>query len=210
MHLQHFKSYSKLFAATFKESIHHLRHLKVSGITKKCRPNANYEDVFYDVESLFTSIPVAETIEYILKRIYTNKELKPLCKKSIFKKLLIKLTKESVFSANNRLIKQIDGCPMGGPISVVFSDICMCKMEEDVVKPLKPIFYKCYVDNTYVKRKRNESDTLLDALNSYHPNIKFTLEQNPKRFLDTQIIKENNKIKTQVFVKKIMHPVHWS
>ena len=76
-------------------------------------------------------------------------------------------------------------------------------MEEDVVKPLKPIFYKRYVDNTYVKRKRNESDTLFDALNSYHPNIKFTLEQNPKRFLDTQIIKENNRIKTQVFVHKI-------
>ena len=38
MHLQHFKSYSKLFAVTFKESIHHLRHLKVSGLTKKCRP----------------------------------------------------------------------------------------------------------------------------------------------------------------------------
>ena len=184
--------------------------LKFPELLKSADPNANYEDVSYDVESLFTSIPVAETIEYILKRIYTNKELKPLCKKSIFKKLLIKLTKESVFSANNWLIKQIDGCPMGGPISVVFSDICMCKMEEDVVKPLKPIFYKSYVDNTYVKRKRNESDTLLDALNSYHPNIKFTLEQNPKRFLDTQIIKENNQIKTQVFVKKIMHPVHWS
>ena len=116
---------------------------------------------------------------------------------------MIKLTKESAFSANNRLIKQIDGCPMGGPISVVFSDIYMCKMEEDVVKPLKPIFYKRYVDDTYVKRKRNESDTLFDALNSYHPNIKFTLEQNPKRFLDTQIIKENNRIKTQVLSKNL-------
>ena len=41
------------------------------------------------------------------------------------------------------------------------------------------------MDDTYVKRKRNESDTLFDALNSYDPNIKFTLEQNPKRFLDT-------------------------
>ena len=56
----------------------------------------------------------------------------------------------------------------------------------------------------------NEADTLFDALNSYHPNIKFTLEQNPKKFLDTQIIKENNQIKTQVFVKKSMYPVHWS
>ena len=96
-----------------------------------------------------------------------------------------------------------------GPISVVFSDIYMCKMEEDVVKPLKPIFCKRYVDDTYIKRKRNGSDTLFDALNSYYPNIKFTLEQNPKRFLDTQIIKENNGVKTQVFVKKSMYPVHW-
>ena len=89
---------------------------------------------------------------------------------------------------------------MGGPISVVFSDIYMCKMEEDVVKPWKPIFHKRYVEDTYGKRKRNESDTLFDALNSYHPNIKFTLEWNPKRFLDTQISKEN---KNPSFCQKI-------
>ena len=129
--------------------------LKFPDLLKSADPNANYEDVSYDVESLFTSIPVTATIEYILKHIYTNKELKPLCKKSILKKLLIKLTKKSVFSVNNRLIKQIDGCPMGGPIffSQVFSDIYMCKMGEDVVKPLKPIFYKRYADYTYFKKK---------------------------------------------------------
>ena len=99
--------------------------LKFPDLLKSADTNANYEDFSYDVESLFTSIAVAEAIEYILKRIYTNKESKPLCKKSIFKKLLIKLTKKSVFSANDRLIKQIDGCPMGSPISVVFSDIYM-------------------------------------------------------------------------------------
>ena len=74
--------------------------LKFPDLLKSADTNANYEDVSYDVESLFTSIPVAETIEYILKRIYTNKEKKPLYKKSIFKKLLIKLSKKSVFSAN--------------------------------------------------------------------------------------------------------------
>ena len=49
--------------------------LKFPDLLKSADTNANYEDVSYDVESLFTSIPVAETIEYILKRIYTNKEL---------------------------------------------------------------------------------------------------------------------------------------
>ena len=82
-----------------------------------------------------------------------------------------KLTKESVFSANNRLIKQFEGCLMGGPMSVVFSDIYMWKMEEDVVKPLKPILKRHYVDDACAKRKRKEADTLFDALNSYHPNI---------------------------------------
>lgn len=32
--------------------------------------NVNYEDVSYDVKSAFTSILVAETIEYILKKVY--------------------------------------------------------------------------------------------------------------------------------------------
>ena len=44
--------------------------------------------------------------------------------------------------------------------------------------------------------------TVFDALNLYHPNKKFTLEQNPKRFLDTQIIKENNKTKSHGFFFK--------
>ena len=64
--------------------------------------------------------------------------------------------------------------------------------------------------DTYVKRKRNEADNLFDALNSYHPNTNFTLEQKPQKCLDIQIIKENNQIKTQAFVKKSMYLVHWS
>ena len=39
------------------------------------------------------------------------------------------------FSVNSRLIKQTDGCPVGGPVSVASSDIYMSKMEEDVVVP---------------------------------------------------------------------------
>ena len=29
---------------------------------------------------------------------------------------------------------------MDGPISVVFADICLCKMEEEADVPVKPIF----------------------------------------------------------------------
>ena len=61
------------------------------------------------------------------------KQLNHSVKKTIFKKLSVKLSKECVFSVNSHLIKQIYGCPMVVPVSVVISDIFMCKMEEDVV-----------------------------------------------------------------------------
>ena len=44
---------------------------------------------------------------------------------------------------------------MGGAISVVLSDIYVCKMKEDIVAPSKPLFYKHFVD---VRRKKNETD----------------------------------------------------
>ena len=42
--------------------------------------------------------------------------------------------------------------------SVVFLDIFMCKMEENVVVPAKPIFCKGYVDDTYIIREKNVND----------------------------------------------------
>ena len=136
---------------------------------------------------MFSSIPVQETIDYILQRIYVCKETKLFCKKSIFKKLLLKLTKECVFSVNNRSIKRIDGCLMGGLMSAVFSVIYLSKMEEDIVAPMKPHFYKRYVDNTYIRRKKNKPDSYFKKLNSYYPNIILTVEKNPTKFLDTEI-----------------------
>ena len=171
-------------------------------LLKNAEESEDYEDVSYDVESLFTSITVKETIDYIIQKIYVKKEIKPFCKKSIFIKLLKKLTQECAFRINNILIKQVDGCPMGGPISVVFSDIYVCKMEEDLVITANPIFYKRYVDDTYVGRKKHETDKLFIDLNSYHENIKLTLEINPEKFLDIETIRTNQRIKTQVYNKK--------
>ena len=50
----------------------------------------NEKYVSYDVESLFTNIPVKETINYILAEIYDHHKLKAMCSKLIFKRLLLK------------------------------------------------------------------------------------------------------------------------
>ena len=111
---------------------------------------------------------------------------------------------------NSRLIKQIYEFPMGAPVSVVFSDIFMCKMDEIVVVPAKPIFYKRYVDETYIRRKKNVTDKLFQNLNNYHTNIKFILDKHTRRLLDTKTIRKNNTISTHVFTKLTKFPIHWS
>ena len=121
------------------------------------------EDVSYDVESLFTNIPINETIDFICDEIYIHKKLQPICKRSIFKKLLLKLTTECKFSVNEQLFKQIDVFSMGGTLSVVLSDYFMNKMEKDAVIPFKPKFYKRFFD-IYRRRKRNEPDELFDKI----------------------------------------------
>ena len=172
--------------------------------------DSNEEYVSYDADSLFNSILLGEKIDFFLDEIYVRKKLEPFCKKSVFKKLLNKLCKGFTFLADGKLIRQVDGCPKGGPISVVLSNIFCVKMEFDAVKPLKAKLYKRYVDDTYSKRIKNQPDQLFEKLNNYHPNIKLTIEVNPSKFLDTKIMIKNGIIETSVVVKESKIPNHWS
>ena len=147
-----------------------------------------------DVESLLTSVPVKETINYILHKIHVDKSIKPFCKKSIFKILLVKLTKESVFFHEFPFNKANWWIPNGWSCICCFFRHFLCK--EDVAVPAKHIFYKRYVDDTYIHRNKNVNDELFQNLNSYHTNIKLTLEENPRKFLYTKIIRKNNTIST--------------
>ena len=83
-------------------------------------------------------------------------------------------------------------------------------MEEDIVAPMMPHFYKRYVDDTYIRRKKKGPDSVFEKLNSYHSNIKLTIEKNPTKFLDTKIIRWGCEIETKVYYKSKKLPVHRS
>ena len=85
--------------------------------------------VSYDVSSLFTEVPLDETIDYIIHEIYTNNKLPQLSSKLLFRRLLCNVTKNTVFSFNGKLYKQIDGCGLGNPLSPVLA------------RPVARIFY---------------------------------------------------------------------
>ena len=99
---------------------------------------------------------------------------------------------------------------MGGSLSGVLSGIFMRKLEADVVEPERPILYVRYVDDIYCRRKKGTNDTLFEKLNSYHPNMKFTIENNPDHFLDTAIHRDNDNILTSVYIKPNKLPTTWT
>ena len=165
--------------------------------------------VSYDVTSLFTEIPLDETVNHILDQIYKQHKLPRITSRAIFKRLLERVTKGTVFSFNGKLYKQVDGCSMGDPLSPTLANIFMCKLEGDVVTPCNLPFYDRYVDDCFTKRKANTADNLLEMLNSYYPNIKFTVEENPDHFLDTSFIHQGGNVNTKVYQKPGKLQVHW-
>ena len=93
------------------------------------------------------------------------------------------MCKGSTFLADCRLIRQVDGCPIGGSISVVFPSKFCVKMESDVVKPLKPKHYKCFVHDIYSKQIKNKPDNLYEKFNNYHQKVKLAIEVSPSKLL---------------------------
>ena len=128
----------------------------------------------------------------------------------IFKRLLVKLSTDCIFTFNDKFYKQIQGCTMGGPLSVTLSDIHMTRCENEVVRPLAPVFYRRYVDDIFNRRKRNTNDEIFDQLNQYHNNINLTIEKSPKMFLDTGLELRNGKYETKVYRKETKMPIHWN
>ena len=123
---------------------------------------------------------------------------------------MYKLTTECAFQFNKNLFKQTAGCSMGGPLSVTLADIHMIRTKKDIVTPLKPIFYKRFVDDICNKMKKGIHDNLYETLNNYHPTIKLRTEINTNKFLDTEIIDNEGAIETKVYRKTTKLPVPWA
>ena len=174
--------------------------------------NANdYIMCSFDVESLFTNIPLHETLDIILKLLFPNPEDKfENFKKKEFKTLLELATTTSTFLFNNRLYEQVDGVAMGSPCGPTLANIFLCFCEKkwlsDCPIEFKPFLYRRYVDDTFLLFKDpSHVQKFLEYLNSKHPNIKFTKEDeqdNALPFLDVLVTRKHNIYETSVFRKK--------
>ena len=87
--------------------------------------NVNLTDkimVSFDVESLFTKVPVNECIEFLRNNI-DNLNLELPIPNDMFVSLIELCVTEGYFSCNEKFYSQISGLPMGSPLSPVLANI---------------------------------------------------------------------------------------
>ena len=134
------------------------------------------------------------------------------------KKLLDLCTKELHFSFNGKIYKQIDGVVMGNPLGPVIANIFMVELECTLVPTMSDILVNWYryVDDTIVFVKNDQISKVVEELQKYHKDIKFTHEVEDNRmipFLDVLICrKENNRLRLKVYRKKTCSNIyiHWN
>ena len=138
------------------------------------------------MDSLFTSIPLEETISICTESIYDQNDSIEGFNKSKFKELLSLVTKESYLIFNEILYKQINGVAMGSPLGPFLANAFFCFYEKNWIKQcpdkFKPVYYRRYVDDIFVLFKsRDHLIKFRDYLNKCHHNMKIYFEEENRR-----------------------------
>ena len=163
----------------------------------------------FDVVSLFTQIPLDETIEIVCDSLFKdNKNFKKFTKPQ-FKELLNFAVKDSPFFFNEKLYTQRDGIAMGSPLGPSFANCFMGFHEQnwldDCPLNFKPLYYKRYVDDCFLLFRNPEHIAKFQSyLNNKHQNIKFTVEHEKDGtlpFLDVFLTRNGNNITTSIYRK---------
>lgn len=142
----------------------------------------------FDVVSLFTQVPLKETLELLEK---------------YFPQYITNLLRHVLTTTNimfqGEFYDQTDSVAMGSSLSPTIDNFYMELFEEIALEsaPLKPLCFYRYVDDMCVIWPHG-AETLpefLNHLNRVHPNIKFTMEVEKKGtlpFLDILFSRKQN------------------
>ena len=178
--------------------------------------SSNYIMASFDVKSLFTNLPLDETIQIATDCLYSDPVTSPAFSCTFFKQLLEFAVKNVLFLFNGKLFSQFDGIGMGNPLGPTLANVFLCfhetKWLNDCPLEFKPKFFRRYIDDIFLLfSDQNQILPFLNYLNSKHNNIKFTCESeinNSLSFLEINISRNNNKFDTSVFFEK-RHSQAW-
>ena len=103
---------------------------------KNTKAPVGYVAISFDVVSLFTNVPLRDTIDIILKKVYDEQLIKTKITRKNLEKLLLVCTQGTPFTFNNKMYMQTDGVMMGSPLGALFANIFMCELENTIIPSL--------------------------------------------------------------------------
>jgi hypothetical protein len=166
--------------------------------------------VSFDIESLYTNIPLREAIEVAVDTVFSDNDNTVPFDRSTFKELLELSLIDSVFLFDNKIYQQVDGVAMGSPLAPSLANIFLIFLEKKLFSSLPPqtappLIYKRYVDDTFVTfSHKRDILPFFDFLNTLHESINFTKENEENcrlPFLDVSVLKTPNGFVTSVYRK---------
>ena len=114
--------------------------------------------MLFDVSSLFTNIPLNETIELAIDYILSNNLDVNISRKDL-KKLFQFATSETHFYFNEEIYDQVDGVAMGSPLAFVLANLFIGHHDQHWLKQketLSVLFYTRYIDDVFCIFKTSE------------------------------------------------------
>ena len=162
-----------------------------------------------DVESLFTNVPVTDTINIICDYCYRTPDTSPpIINEEKLRRLLTLCTKEAPFRhINGTMYRQVDGVAMGSALGVTFANYYMAHIENTVISDLtvKPKLYARYVDDCFLVVEDEQHLELIRREFQNKSVLKFTKEisiNNRLNFLDVAIDSNGESYVTSVYRKE--------
>ena len=158
----------------------------------------------FDVTSLYTNVPVHESIEYCADLLFDKRKN---IIKDMDKQTFITLAKlaccDVVFLTHDGYYTQIDGLAMGSPPAPHLANGWLSRFDDMIKGDSK--LYERYMDDILCSAKCDSVSTRLNYVNNLHPCLDFTYElENDKKsiaFLDMLIKNENGNLSSQWYRK---------